>query len=53
MHQHKLYHLITATPFKCTGDYMEFEPCEALKPYIRCFCVFRRIYEECGGMDGE
>lgn len=49
MYLHKLYNPITATPFKYTEDYMEFEPCEALKPYIHCFCVFGRIYEECEG----
>lgn len=37
MRLHKIYNPITATPFKCTPDYMEFAPCEALKPYIRCF----------------
>lgn len=37
MELHKIYNPITATPFKCTEDYMEFEPCDALKPYIRCF----------------
>lgn len=34
---HKIYNPITAAPFKRTEHYMEFEPCEALKPYIRCF----------------
>lgn len=37
MKLHKIYHPITAAPFQCTKDYMEFEPCDALKPYIRCF----------------
>ena len=37
MELYKIYHPITATPFKCTSDYMEFTPCDALKPYIRCF----------------
>ncbi|MDE6220051.1 MAG: helix-turn-helix domain-containing protein [Lachnospiraceae bacterium] len=37
MNLHKIYHPITATPFQCTQDYMEFAPCDALKPYIRCF----------------
>lgn len=31
-----IYHPITATPFN-TENYMEYEPCEELKPYIRCF----------------
>lgn len=42
MKLHTLYHPITATPFKCTEDYIEFEPCEALKPYIRCFWGTRK-----------
>lgn len=37
MELYKIYNPITATPFKYTEDYMEFEPCDALKPYIRCF----------------
>ncbi len=37
MELHKIYHPITAAPFKCNENYMEFEPCDALKPYIRCF----------------
>lgn len=37
MELHKIYHPITAAPFKCSENYMEFEPCDALKPYIRCF----------------
>lgn len=43
MELHKIYHPITATPFKCTEEYMEFEPCDALKPYIRCFWGSRNI----------
>lgn len=34
---HKIYNPITATPFTCSNNYMEFVPCDALKPYIRCF----------------
>ncbi|MBP3413736.1 MAG: AraC family transcriptional regulator [Clostridia bacterium] len=33
----KMYRPITATPLKCDYTYCEIEPCEALKPYIRCF----------------
>lgn len=43
MKLHKIYHPITATPYKCTNDYMEFEPCAPLKPYIRCFWGSRNI----------
>ncbi len=34
---HKIYKPLTATPFACGPDYMEFEPCDALKPFVRCF----------------
>ncbi len=37
MELHKIYNPITATPFKSTKEYMEFEPSAVLKPYIRCF----------------
>lgn len=33
----RIYRPITATPFKKSGDYCEYPPCDALKPYIRCF----------------
>lgn len=33
----QIYHPVTATPFACDKNYMEFEPCQALKPFIRCF----------------
>ena len=31
------YNPITATPFAGNDSYMEFAPCDALKPFIRCF----------------
>lgn len=31
------YRPITSTPFRHSAGYAEFEPCTALKPYIRCF----------------
>ncbi len=37
MELYKIYNPITADPFKCTKNYMEFAPCDALKPYVRCF----------------
>lgn len=43
MKLHKIYHPITATPYKYTSDYMEFEPRAPLKPYIRCFWGSRNI----------
>lgn len=32
-----IYHPITAVPFQNDESYCEVAPCEALKPYIRCF----------------
>ena len=32
-----LFKPITATPNRNSVDYVEIEPCDALKPYIRCF----------------
>lgn len=37
MELYQIYHPITAAPFRCNVNYMEFAPCDALKPYIRCF----------------
>ena len=34
---YKKYNPITATPFAGNDSYMEFAPCDALKPFIRCF----------------
>lgn len=44
MEFHKIYRPITATPFKKNDAYMEFEPCDALKPYIRCFWGSEKPY---------
>ena len=33
----KKYNPITATPYKYNDEYAEYEPCDQLKPYIRCF----------------
>ncbi len=33
----RLYHPVTATPFQHDQSYLEVAPCEALRPYIRCF----------------
>lgn len=37
MEFYQIYNPITATPFACSDAYMEFAPCDALKPYIKCF----------------
>ncbi len=33
----KMYRPITASPFKSVPEHCEVAPCEALKPFIRCF----------------
>lgn len=33
----KMYHPITGTPYQCDETYREVPPCDALKPFIRCF----------------
>lgn len=33
----EIYHPITGTPFQNDDTYCEIAPCDALKPYIRCF----------------
>ena len=43
MEIHKIYKPITALPFRNNENYVEFEPCDALKPYIRCFGGTRRV----------
>ncbi len=42
----QIYRPITANPFQSDDSYREYEPCEALKPYIRCFWGNRRPYWE-------
>ncbi|MCM1155387.1 MAG: helix-turn-helix domain-containing protein [Roseburia sp.] len=46
MELHNLYRPITATPFKKNEQYMEFEPCAALKPYIRCFWGTKQAFRQ-------
>ncbi len=53
MNLHKIYHPITATPFKCTEEYMEFAPCDALKPYIRCFWGSQKLVVQEACADAE
>ena len=43
---YNIYRPITATPFKNNEYYMEFAPCNALKPYIRCFWGTRRAVKQ-------
>lgn len=37
MELYETYRPITATPFRSDNEYTEAAPCDALKPYIRCF----------------
>lgn len=37
MHPTEKYRPITAAPFRRNSSYCEIPPCEALRPYIRCF----------------
>ncbi|QAA32351.1 helix-turn-helix domain-containing protein [Clostridium manihotivorum] len=41
-----IYYPITATPFNRNETYVEIEPCQALKPYIRCFWGTPKPYTE-------
>lgn len=52
MELYQIYNPITSTPFKCTEAYMEFEPCDALKPYIRCFWGTKKPIEQDVERDG-
>lgn len=40
----QIYKPLTATPFFGDDSYREYEPCEALRPYIRCFWGSRHPY---------
>ncbi len=33
----RIYHPITAAPFRCNQHYIEIPPCETLRPFVRCF----------------
>lgn len=42
---HHLYNPITAAPFLDNEAYTEYGPCEALKPYVRCYWGSRMPYK--------
>ena len=46
MELYTIYRPITATPFRSSDNYMEFEPCDVLKPYIRCFWGTKSIVSQ-------
>lgn len=41
-----VYYPITAAPFSENESSAEYEPCEALKPYVRCFWGSKRPYRQ-------
>lgn len=42
---HKIpYHPLTATPFKRNMSYTELDPCQELRPYIRCYWGTERTF---------
>ncbi len=41
----EIYHPITGTPFQNDETYCEIAPCDALKPYVRCFWGTKRPVE--------
>lgn len=43
---HKIYKPITAAPFIRDKSHVEIEPCDALKPYVRCFWGSEGTYVE-------
>lgn len=43
---YQIYNPRTATPFACNETYMEVEPCDALKPYIKCFWGSGKPYRQ-------
>lgn len=46
MQLHKIYNPITSTPFACCESYREFLPCEALRPYVKCFWGSEKPYRQ-------
>lgn len=40
----QIYVPITATPFRKNVSHVEYEPCEELKPYIRCYWGSEKLY---------
>lgn len=49
---YRLYRPITAAPFRNDGTYTEIPPCDALKPYIKCFWSSERPADG-AGTEGE
>ena len=45
---YQIYRPLTAAPLSWDDTHREYEPCKALKPYIRCFWGSSRPYTETG-----
>lgn len=45
---HRFYHPLTARPYLSDSIYTEYQPCEALRPYIACFWESEIRKEKCG-----
>ena len=43
---HTKYRPLTSRPFLSSASYMEYAPCDALKPYVVCFWGMERTKEE-------
>lgn len=53
MQIHQIFRPLTASPFRKDDTYTELAPCEALRPYIRCFWGTRRpVWEEPSRREG-
>lgn len=46
MELHKIYTPMTATPFRCNETYVEYMPCKALQPYVKCFWGSQGCYRQ-------
>lgn len=52
MELYNIYRPITAAPFQADGSYREVLPCEALRPYIRCFWGTDNSLKQPGPVNG-
>ncbi|MGM9594080.1 MAG: helix-turn-helix domain-containing protein [Candidatus Onthomonas sp.] len=46
MNLHEVYYPLTAAPFRRSESYQEVLPCQALRPYVRCFWGGEPVSEE-------
>lgn len=45
----RIYQPLTSRPFLCNQSYMEYQPCELLRPYVSCYWVSDVRYMNAGG----